>query len=114
LPFIDWTWLTRAIKDEGTTESCSIATLMNITSAFYKLLFSQRAFGQKNHAKYYISRVHWYKEAQLKLTLCYVSFKMGTEKQERHTVSITILFTSEGHEAIWGSLSTVVFLDIWF
>jgi hypothetical protein len=26
---------------------------------------------------------------------------MGTEKQEKHTVSITFLFTSEGHEAIW-------------
>jgi hypothetical protein len=26
---------------------------------------------------------------------------MGTEKQEKHTVSITFLFTSEGHKAIW-------------
>jgi hypothetical protein len=26
---------------------------------------------------------------------------MGTEKQEKHTVSIAFLFTSEGHEAIW-------------
>jgi hypothetical protein len=26
---------------------------------------------------------------------------MGTEKQEKHTVNITFLFTSEGHEAIW-------------
>jgi hypothetical protein len=26
---------------------------------------------------------------------------MGTEKQEKHVVSITFLFTSEGHEAIW-------------
>jgi hypothetical protein len=40
---------------------------------------------------------------------------MGTEKQEKHTVSITSLFTSEGQEAvIWGTLSTVVFLDVWF
>jgi hypothetical protein len=38
----------------------------------------------------------------------------GTEKQEKHTVSITFLFTSEGQEATWGTLSTVVFLDIWF
>jgi hypothetical protein len=37
---------------------------------------------------------------------------MGTERQEKHTVSITFLFTSEGHEAIWGTLSTDVFLDI--
>jgi hypothetical protein len=37
---------------------------------------------------------------------------MGAERQEKHTVSITFLFTSEGHEAIWGTLSTVVFLDI--
>jgi hypothetical protein len=39
---------------------------------------------------------------------------MGTEKKEKHTVSITFLFTSEEHKAIWGTLSTVVFLDIWF
>jgi hypothetical protein len=37
---------------------------------------------------------------------------MGTESQEKHKVSVTFLFTSEGHEAIWGTLSTVVFLDI--
>jgi hypothetical protein len=36
---------------------------------------------------------------------------MGTER-EKHTVKITYLFTSEGHEASWGTLSTVVFLDI--
>jgi hypothetical protein len=30
---------------------------------------------------------------------------MGTEKQEKHMVTITFLFTSEGHEAIWGTLS---------
>jgi hypothetical protein len=39
---------------------------------------------------------------------------MGTEKQEKRTVSITFLFTSEGHEGIWGTLSTVIFLDVWF
>jgi hypothetical protein len=39
---------------------------------------------------------------------------MGTEKLEKYTVSITFLFTSEGHEVIWGNLSTVVFLDVWF
>jgi hypothetical protein len=37
---------------------------------------------------------------------------MGTEKQEKHMVSITFLFTSEGHKTIWGILSTVVFLDV--
>jgi hypothetical protein len=37
---------------------------------------------------------------------------MGTEKQEKHMVSMTFLFASEGHEAICGTLSTVVFLDI--
>jgi hypothetical protein len=26
---------------------------------------------------------------------------MGTEKQEKHTIDITFLFTSEGHETIW-------------
>jgi hypothetical protein len=26
---------------------------------------------------------------------------MGTEKQEKHMVNITFLFTSEGHKAIW-------------
>jgi hypothetical protein len=48
-----------------------------------------------------MSSLHYYREAQLKLTLCYVFFKMGTEKQEKHTVSITLLFTAEGHKAIW-------------
>jgi hypothetical protein len=37
---------------------------------------------------------------------------MVTERQEKHMVSITFLFTSEGHEAIWGTLSPVVYLDI--
>jgi hypothetical protein len=60
-----------------------------------------------------MSRLNYYKEAQLKLTLCYISFKMGTEKQEKHTVSITLLFISEGHEAICRTLSTVIFLDVW-
>jgi hypothetical protein len=34
---------------------------------------------------------------------------METEKQEKHMVRIIFLFTSEGHEAIWGTLSTFVF-----
>jgi hypothetical protein len=25
---------------------------------------------------------------------------MGTEKQEKHTVSVTFLFTAEGHKAV--------------
>jgi hypothetical protein len=37
---------------------------------------------------------------------------MGTERQEKHTV-IIIFLTSEGHKAIWGTLSTDVFLDIY-
>jgi hypothetical protein len=60
-----------------------------------------------------VSRLHYYKEAQLKLTLCYVSLNTVTERQEKHMVSITFLFTCEGHEAIWGTWSTVIFLDIW-
>jgi hypothetical protein len=39
LLFIGWTLVTQAIKDEGTTKSCSIATLMKSISAFYKFLF---------------------------------------------------------------------------
>jgi hypothetical protein len=38
---------------------------------------------------------------------------MGIGRQEEPTVSITFLFISEGHKAIWGTLSIVVFLDIW-
>jgi hypothetical protein len=48
LPFIGWTWVTRAVKDEGTTESCSTATLMKITSAFYKLLFHRDRLVRKS------------------------------------------------------------------
>jgi hypothetical protein len=58
LPLIGWIWVIGAEKDEGTIELCSIATLLKITTTFYKLLFSQRAFGLKNHAKYYMSRLH--------------------------------------------------------
>jgi hypothetical protein len=53
LPFISWTWVTEAGKDGGTIEFCSIATLLKITS-----VFSQRAFGQKKPAKYFVSRLH--------------------------------------------------------
>jgi hypothetical protein len=56
-PFTGGTWVTEAIKDEGTTESCSIATLMNHTTAFINSFF-QRAFGQKKYAKNYMSRLH--------------------------------------------------------
>jgi hypothetical protein len=47
LLFIGWTWVTGAVKDEGTTESCSTATLMSITSTFYKLLFSESIWSEK-------------------------------------------------------------------
>jgi hypothetical protein len=56
LPFTCRTWVTGAIKDEGTTESCSIAPLMKHTTAFIKS-FLQRAFGQKKRAKYYMLRL---------------------------------------------------------
>jgi hypothetical protein len=45
--------VTEAIKDEEATESCSIATLMKHTTAFITP-FTQKAFGQKKHAKYYV------------------------------------------------------------
>jgi hypothetical protein len=37
----------------------------------------------------------------------------NVEAGEAH-VSIIFIFTAEGHEATWGTLSTVVFLDVWF
>jgi hypothetical protein len=48
LLFMCWTWVTGAVKDEGTTESCSIATLMKIISAFYKLLFHREHLVRKS------------------------------------------------------------------
>jgi hypothetical protein len=39
--------VTRAEKDEGTIELCSIATLMKIISAFYKLLFTESIWSEK-------------------------------------------------------------------
>jgi hypothetical protein len=39
--------VTGAIKDEGTIESCSIATLLKITSAFYKLFFTENIWLEK-------------------------------------------------------------------
>jgi hypothetical protein len=70
-------------------------TLLFINSFYTESIWSEKA-RQVLHVKVTLAQ-----EAQLKLTLCYVSFKMGTEKQEKHMVSITFLFTSEGHEAIW-------------
>jgi hypothetical protein len=40
--------VTGSVKDERTTESCSIATLMKITSAFYKLLFHREHLVRKS------------------------------------------------------------------
>jgi hypothetical protein len=40
--------VTGAVKGEGTTESCSIATLMKHTSAFYKLLFHREHLVRKS------------------------------------------------------------------
>jgi hypothetical protein len=37
--FIGLTWVTGARKDKGPIKLCSIATLLKITSAFYKLFF---------------------------------------------------------------------------
>jgi hypothetical protein len=49
MPFTRGTWVTEAIKDEGTTESCSIATLMKytllLTNSFYtESIWSEKAF----------------------------------------------------------------------
>jgi hypothetical protein len=38
---------------------------------------------------------------------------MATERQKKHMIGTTFLFTSKGHEAIWGTLSIFVFLDNW-
>jgi hypothetical protein len=69
-------------------------TLLFINSFYTESIWSEKA-RQVLHVKVTLAQ-----EAQLKLTLCYVSFKMGTEKQEKHMVNITFLFTSEGHETI--------------
>jgi hypothetical protein len=45
--FTSGTWVTKAIKDEGTTESCSIATLMKYTF-FYKLLLHREHLVRKS------------------------------------------------------------------
>jgi hypothetical protein len=100
MPFTSRTWVMEAGRDEGTTESCSIATLMKYMLLFINSSYTESIWSEKACQVLRV-KVTLAQEAQLKLTLCYVSFKMGTEKQEKHTVSITFLFTSEGHKAIW-------------
>jgi hypothetical protein len=40
--------VTGSVKDEGTPESCSIATFLKITSAFYKLFFHREHLVRKS------------------------------------------------------------------
>jgi hypothetical protein len=47
LLFIGWTWVNEAEKDVGTIKLCSIATLLKITSAFYKLCFHRQHLVKK-------------------------------------------------------------------
>jgi hypothetical protein len=39
--------VTRAIKDEGTTESCSVATLMKHNNAFINSFYTERIWPEK-------------------------------------------------------------------
>jgi hypothetical protein len=48
-PFTCGTWVTGAIKDEGTTESCSVATLMKHTTAFIYSFFKESLWSEKAH-----------------------------------------------------------------
>jgi hypothetical protein len=70
-------------------------TLLFINSFYTESIWSEKAC-QVLCVKFTLA-----KGTQLKLTLFYVSFKMGTKKQEKHMVNITFLFTFEGHEVIW-------------
>jgi hypothetical protein len=78
-PFTGGTWVTEAIKDEGTAESCSIATLMKHPLLFINSFFAESIWSEKACRVLHI-KVTLAQGSTVKLTLCYVSFKMGTEK----------------------------------
>jgi hypothetical protein len=46
-PFTGGTWVTEAIKYEGTTESCSIATLMKYTLLFINSFYTESIWSEK-------------------------------------------------------------------
>jgi hypothetical protein len=69
--------------------------MLFINSFYTKSIWSEKA------CQVLLVKVALAQEAQLKLTLCYVSFKAGTEKKNKHMGNITFLFISEGNEAIW-------------
>jgi hypothetical protein len=47
MPFTSRTWVTKARRDEGTTESCSIATLMKYTLLFINSFYKERVWSEK-------------------------------------------------------------------
>jgi hypothetical protein len=73
---------------------------MKRTTAFINYFYTESLWSEKACQVLHV-KVTLAQGSTVKITLCYVSFKTGTEKQEKHTISITFLFTSEGHEAIW-------------
>jgi hypothetical protein len=47
MPFTGGTWVTKARRDEGTTESCSIATLMKYTLLFINSFYTESIWSEK-------------------------------------------------------------------
>jgi hypothetical protein len=47
MPFTSGTWVTEAGKDEGTTESWSIATLMKYTLIFINSFYTESIWSEK-------------------------------------------------------------------
>jgi hypothetical protein len=47
MPFTGGTWVTEAGRDAGTTESCSIATLMKCTLLFINSFYTESIWSEK-------------------------------------------------------------------
>jgi hypothetical protein len=47
MPFTGRTWVTEAKRDEGTTESCSIVTLMKYTLLFINSFYTESIWSEK-------------------------------------------------------------------
>jgi hypothetical protein len=97
MPFTSGTWVTEAVKRWGDYWVLLNSHFNELYIAFDKLLLQREHLVRKSLPSIMCQGCI----STGKLTLCYVSFKMGTEKQEKHTVYITLLFTCEGHKAIW-------------
>jgi hypothetical protein len=100
-PFTGRTWMTEAIKDEVTTESCSIATLMKHPLLFINSFYTESIWSEK------VCQVLCVKFTLVQGSTVKINREVG-EAHGQHSFLIYIWRT-------WSHLGTLntVFLDVW-